>query len=117
MDQHTLNQMQQEAFEHLLKGRARMALPLAEQLVKERSEDSEAAICYAWALLENNDPINAEKYMKLSSELTGDSTLARMYRAYLQMRLSSFEGAIYDFNMTEGKQKELLAWTYLNKAK
>ena len=117
MDQKILNQMQQEAFEHLLKGRARMALPLAEQLVKERSDDSEAAICYAWALLENNDPINAEKYMKLSSELTGDSILARMYRAYIQMRLSSFEGAIYDFNMTEGKQKELLAWTYLNKAK
>lgn len=117
MDQQTLNKMQQEAFEHLIKGRARMALPLAEQLVNERGEDSEAAVCYAWALLENNDPLKAEKYMKLSSELPGDSTLARMYRAYLQMRLSSFEGAVYDFNMTEGKQKELLAWTYLNKAK
>ncbi len=117
MDQQNLNQIQQEAFEHLLKGRARMALPLAEQLIKERQNDSEAAICYAWALLENNDPLNAEKYMKQSVELPGDSVTARMYRAYLQMRLSSFEGAVYDFNMTEGKQKELLAWTYLNKAK
>lgn len=117
MENQALNKIQQEAFEHLLKGRARMALPLAEQLFKERSGDSEAAICYAWALLENNDPINAEKHLKLSAELPGDSVTARMYRAYVQMRLSSFEGAIYDFNMTEGKQKELLAWTYLNKAK
>ncbi|MFH0733158.1 MAG: AAA family ATPase [bacterium] len=117
MEQITINKMQQEAFEHLLKGRARLALPLAEQLIQERSNESEAAICYAWALLENGDPINAEKFMKLSAELPGDSISSRMYRAYLQMRLSSFEGAIYDFNMTEGKQKELLAWTYLNKAK
>lgn len=117
MEQQNLSQLQQEAFEHLLKGRARMALPLAEQLINENQNDSEAAVCYAWALLENNDPINAEKYMKQSAELPGDSTTARMYRAYLQMRLSSFEGAVYDFNMTEGKQKELLAWTYLNKAK
>ncbi len=117
MDQQSLNKIQQEAFEHLFKGRARMALPLAEQLIKERANDSEAAVCYAWALLENNDPVNAEKYMKLSADLPGSSMTAKMYRAYLQMRLSSFEGAVYDFNMTEGKQKELLAWTYLNKAK
>lgn len=117
MEELTFNQTLQEAFEHLLKGRGRIAMPLAEQLYNEKKNDSLTAVCYSWALLENNDPINAERLMKLSSELPGDTFTARMYRAYVQMRLSSFEGAIYDFNMTEGKQKELLAWTYLNKAK
>ena len=117
METRSLDQIQQEAFDHLLKGRYRMALPLAEKLIKENKNNSEVCVCYAWALLENSDPVNAEKYMNLSKEQPGDSMIARMYRAYLQMRLSSFEGAIYDFNMTEGKQKELLAWTYLNKAK
>ncbi len=117
MENQSLGQLQQEAFEHLLKGRFRMALPLAEELINANKDSSEACVCYAWALLENNDPVNAEKYLKMSEEKSGDTMIARMYRAYIQMRLSSFEGAIYDFNMTEGKQKELLAWTYLNKAK
>lgn len=117
MENQSLGQLQQEAFDHLLKGRHRMALPLAEELISKNKNNSEACVCYAWALLENSDPINAEKYLKLSEEQPGDTLIARMYRAYVQMRLSSFEGAVYDFNMTEGKQKELLAWTYLNKAK
>jgi len=117
MDNRTINQIQQEAFDHLLKGRFRMALPIAEKLFNDNNNSVEALICYAWALLENNDPINAERYLKMSEELPGDSMITRLYRAYIQMRLSSFEEAIYNFNMTEGKQKELLAWTYLNKAK
>lgn len=117
MEAYKISTMLHEAFEHLLQGRGRMALPLAEQLIKLRDNDSETAVCYAWALLENHDPVNAERYLKKSAEMQGDTISARMYRAYLQMRLSSFEGAVYDFNMTEGKQKGLLAWTYLNKAK
>ncbi len=117
MEQKDLNQKQQEAFEHLHKGRARMALPIAEELIQHRPESSEAAICYAWACLENGDTPKAMYYTELSSKLQNDSILTRMYRGYLQMRLSNFEASIYDFNMTEGKQKELLAWTYLNKSK
>lgn len=117
MNTKSIDEIQQEAFEHLLQGRFRLALPLAAALIKERSNNSETSVCYAWALLENNDPVNAERFVRLSEEQPGNSILARTYRAYLQMRLCRFEGAIYDFNMTEGKQKELLAWTYLNKAK
>ena len=117
MDHINLNKLQQEAFEHLIKGRHRMAMSIAEQLIKERPDSSEAAVCYAWALLESGNPIKALEYTNRSSELPGDSILARLYRGYLQMRLSIFEGAIYDFNMTQDKQREILAWSYFNKAK
>ncbi len=117
MNQTELNKLQAEVAEHLWKGRYRMALPLAKKLFELRNDNSEAAISYAWALLENGDPNNASKLTQLSEELGNDTLTSKMYRGYLQMRLSSFEGAIYDFNMTEGKQKELLTWTYLNKAK
>ena len=117
MENTELGKIQQEAFEHLHKGRSRLALPLAEKLIMQNPESSEAAVCYAWASLENGDVVTAEHYTNLSESLNDNSIIARMYRGYLQMRLSSFETAIYDFNMTEGKQKELLAWTYLNKSK
>jgi len=113
----TLSALQQEAFDHLWKGRFRLALPIAEKLVVQLPDNADAAICYAWACLENADPNKAQKYLDISKQLGGQSLLTQMYRGYVQMRLSSFEAAIYDFNMTEGKQKELLAWTYLNKAK
>lgn len=117
MDQITLNKQQQEAFDHLIKGRYRMAMPIAEQLISERPDSGEAAVCYAWALLENGNPVKAAHYMNKSSELPGDTLLARLYRGYLQMRLSNFEGAVYDFNMTQDSQREILAWSYFNKAK
>ncbi len=94
-----------------------MAMPLAERLIVESPENSEAALCYAWACLENGEPVKARYYCDLSSQLKGDPVVTRMYKGYLQMRLSNFEGAVYEFNMTEGRQKELLAWTYLNKSK
>ncbi len=116
-DTSTQSSLQQEAFDHLWKGRFRLALPIAEKLVADQPDVADAAVCYAWACLENGDPNKAQKYLDISKQLSGQSLLTQMYRGYVQMRLSSFEAAIYDFNMTEGRQKELLAWTYLNKAK
>lgn len=116
-DTSTLSTLQQEAFDHLWKGRFRLAYPIAEKLAAERPDSADAAVCFSWACLENGDPEKAQKYLDISKQLSGQSLLTQMYRGYVQMRLSSFEAAIYDFNMTEGKQKELLAWTYLNKAK
>lgn len=112
-----LNKLQQDAFEHLHKGRARMALQLAEDIYGKRPNDAVAALCYAWASLETGDVVKAEYLTNLSSSLPGDAVTSRMYRGYMNMRLSSFEGAIYDFNMSAGHQKDLLAWTYLNKSK
>jgi tetratricopeptide (TPR) repeat protein len=111
------NKLTQETFEHLHAGRARVALKLAKELMEKRPESAEAAICFAWASLDTGDAVSAKEYTDLSEQLEGDPIITRMYRGYMQMRLSSFEGAVYDFNMTEGIQKNLLAWTYLNKAK
>ncbi|MCX7876336.1 MAG: AAA family ATPase [Melioribacteraceae bacterium] len=112
-----LNKLQQEAFDHLWNGRFRIALPIAEKLFLSRPDDSDAAICYAWALLENGNPIKALELANLAVELKGDSTKARVYRAYLLSRMSIFEGAIADLDIAIEKEKDELAWSYLNKAR
>ena len=112
-----LNKLQSEAFDHLWNGRFRLALPLAEKIFQIRPDDSDAAICLAWALLENGNPAKAMEYANLAVELKGDSTKAKGYRAFLLSRMSIFEGAIADLDQSIEKQKETLAWSYLNKAK
>ncbi|MFA7228570.1 MAG: CDC27 family protein, partial [Melioribacteraceae bacterium] len=112
-----LNTLQAEAYDHLWNGRFRLALNISEKVYQSRPDDSEAAICYAWALLENGNPIKAMDYANLSVELKGDSIKARVYRAYLLYRMSIFEGALADTDQSIDKQKEILAWTYLNRAR
>ena len=112
-----LNTMLADAYDHLWNGRYRLALNLAEKVFLSRPDDSESAICLAWALLENGYPTKAMEYANLAVELKGDSIKARIYRAYLLYRMSIFEGAIADIEQSIEKQKEILSWTYLNKAK
>ena len=112
-----LNKLQAEAYDHLWNGRFRLALTTAEKVYLARPDDSEATICYAWALLENGNPTKAMDYANLAVELKNDSVKTRVYRAYLLYRMSIFEGAIADINHSINEQKEILAWTYLNKAK
>lgn len=106
-----------DTFDHLWNGRFRLALANAEKVFQARPDDSDAAICLAWALLENGNPAKALDYANLSVELRSDSVKARVYRAYLLYRLSIFEGAIADLEPSIEKQKEMLAWAYLNKSK
>jgi SpoVK/Ycf46/Vps4 family AAA+-type ATPase len=112
-----LNTIQEEAYDHLWNGRFRLALTAAEKVYQARPDDSEAAICLAWALLENGNPTKAMDYANLAVELKGDSIKARVYRGYLLYRMSIFEGAVADIDLSLTKQKEILAWTYLNKSK
>ncbi|KAF0153345.1 MAG: AAA family ATPase [Ignavibacteria bacterium] len=112
-----LNRLQAEAFEHLWNGRYRLALPIAEKVFLNRPDDSDAAICLAWAQLENGNPVKAMEYANLAVEIKGDSVKARVYRAYLLSRMSIFEGAIADLDQSINNQKETLAWSYLNKAR
>lgn len=112
-----LNRLQTEAFDHLWNGRFRLALPIAEKVFQIRPDDSDAAICLAWAQLENGNPAKAMEYSNLAVELKGDSVKARIYRAYLLSRMSIFEGAVADLDQSIDKQKEMLAWSYLNKAR
>ncbi|MCF8239988.1 MAG: AAA family ATPase [Melioribacteraceae bacterium] len=117
MNKEELNKLQSDAYDHLWNGRFRMALTAAQKVFKERNDDSEAAICLAWALLENGNPAKAMEYANLAVELKGDSAKARLYRGYLLMRMSIYEGAISDFETAIDKQKEFLAFTYINKAR
>lgn len=117
MFEEELNKLQSEAYEHLWNGRFRLALNAAEKVYQARPDDSEAAICLAWALLENGNPSKAMDYANLAVELKGDSIKAKVYRAYLLYRMCIFEGAIADIDQSIEQQKSILSWTYLNKAK
>lgn len=113
MTNEELNNLQAEAYEHLWNGRYRLALSIAEKVYQHRPDDSEAAICLAWAYLENGNPSKALEYANLAVELKGESSRTRFFRAYLLSRLSIFEGAIADIEKSLNKEKELLSWTYL----
>ncbi|MDH7604792.1 MAG: AAA family ATPase, partial [Melioribacter sp.] len=113
MTNEELNNLQAEAYEHLWNGRYRLALSTAEKVYQFRPDDSEAAICLAWAYLENGNPSKALEYANLAVELKGESSRTRFFRAYLLSRLSIFEGAIADIEKSLNKERELLSWTYL----
>lgn len=112
-----LNKLQEEAYDHLWNGRYRLALKTAKTLFKERSTDSEAAICLAWALLENGSPTKAMDYSNLAVELKGDTIRTHLCRGYILMRLNIFEGSLSDLDKSIEEQKIQLAWSYLNKAR
>lgn len=105
-----------ETLDHLKNGRHRLALTLAEQLINEIPDDSEAAICYAWALLENGDPVKALEYANLSVEMKNYSIKAHLNRGFLLMRMNIFEGAIQDFDNSIDKLNEYLSQAYEYKA-
>jgi SpoVK/Ycf46/Vps4 family AAA+-type ATPase len=117
MNQVELNNLQSDAYDHLWNGRFRLALKNAKTLYSNRPEDSEAAICYAWALLENGYPTKAMEFANLAVELKGDSVRTHLCRGYILMRLSIFEGAISDLDQSIEEQKTLLSWSYMNKAR
>ena len=112
-----INALETEVLDHLWNGRFRLALTSAEKLYKAHPEESEAIVLYAWALLENGFPVKAMDFANLAVDLKGNSFMARLYRGYILMRMSIFEGALADIDQTLDKQKELLAWTYLTKAR
>lgn len=117
MTSEELNNLQAEAYDHLWHGRYRLALNAAIKLCELRPNDSEAVICAAWAYLENGNPSKAMEYANLAVELKGESSRTRFFRAYLLTRMSIYEGAIADIEKNIEKEKELLSWTLLTKAR
>lgn len=117
MTKEEVNQLQNEAFEHLWQGRYRMALSRAQDAFDAEPNDSENAICLAWAYLENGVPSKALEYANLAVELKGNSAKARLYRGYLLMRMSIFEGALSDIDTAEEQFLRYFNWTYINKAR
>ncbi len=106
-----------EAYEHLWNGRFRLALPIAEKLINDRPNDSRVAICYAWALLENGDPEGAMEYANSAVELKQDVLISNLYRGYILMRMSIFEGAIADLEIAHKEHLKYFVWSLENKAK
>ncbi|MDQ7816064.1 MAG: AAA family ATPase [Melioribacteraceae bacterium] len=117
MTNEELNSLQSEAYDHLWHGRHRLALNSAVKLCEFRPNDSEAVICAAWAYLENGNPLKALEFANLAVELKGDSSRTRFFRAYLLTRMSIYEGAIADIEKNINKEKELISWTLLTKAR
>ncbi len=117
MTNEELNNLQTEAYDHLWNGRYRLALNAAEKVYEYRPDDSEAAICLAWAYLENGHPSKAIEFANLAVELKGDSVRTRFFRAYLLTRMSIYEGALADIENSISKEKNLLSWTYITQAR
>lgn len=111
------NTLLQEAYEHLRQGRYRMALTSAKKIHEENPEDFNSATCLAWAYLENGDPAEALELANYSVEIGGEDVNARLYRGYLLMRMSVFEGALADLDWAISKKPNLLSWAHLNKAR
>jgi SpoVK/Ycf46/Vps4 family AAA+-type ATPase/tetratricopeptide (TPR) repeat protein len=112
-----LDDLLKEAYEHLRQNRFRMALTAARQVFDERQNDYNAASCLAWALLENGYPAQALEMANLAVQIGGEDVNSRLYRGFLLMRMSIFEGAIPDLDWAIAKKPDLLAWAHLNKAR
>ncbi len=112
-----LDDLLKEAYEHLRQGRYRMALTAAKQVYDERQYDYNAASCLAWALLENGYPSQALEMANLAVQISGEDVNSRLYRGFLLMRMSIFDGAISDLDWAIRKKPDQLVWAHLNKAR
>ncbi|MCX6150103.1 MAG: AAA family ATPase [Ignavibacteriales bacterium] len=106
-----------EAFEHLWHGRFRLALIASQKVYDAKPDDYNAALCLAWSLLENGDPVKALELANLAVEQSGNAIQPRLYRGFFLSRMSIFEGALSDLNSALEQEQSLITWTYLNKAR
>jgi len=111
------NKLLEETYNHLWNGRSRLALSNAKKLFKLQPSNSESAIIFAWALLENGYPIKALEYADLSLQLNGSSTKSKMVRAQILLRLNILDGATEDFKISIKNQKNFLGNSYLQYAR
>ncbi|PJA98176.1 MAG: hypothetical protein CO128_08610, partial [Ignavibacteriales bacterium CG_4_9_14_3_um_filter_30_11] len=94
-----------------------MALTSAKKVHEENLDDFNSASCLAWAYLENGEPAEALEMANYSVEIGGEDVNARLYRGYLLMRMSIFEGSLADLDWAISKKPNLLSWAHLNKAR
>lgn len=105
-----------QTLEFLKKKKFSSALQSAEKAFGLYPSSGEAAIFYAWALLESGDPNKALEMADYAVEVDPLSTIAKTYRAFIIRRLGIYEGAIKDLSSSLVKQNELLAFTFYNRA-
>lgn len=106
-----------ESFEHLTEGRFRIALQTAQRVFDGRPGDFRAAICLAWAHLENNEPNLALENADIAVNLGSEYPQTRLYRGFILMRIGIFQGAIADLDVVISKGAQPLAWAHHLKAK
>ncbi len=112
-----LDELLQEAYEHLQQGRYRMALVAAKTVYDERQYDYNAASCLAWAMLENGYPAQALELANLAVQVSENDVNSRLYRGFLLMRMGIYEGAISDLDWAISQKPDMLTWAHLNKAR
>jgi SpoVK/Ycf46/Vps4 family AAA+-type ATPase len=115
--QEDYNELLAEAFDHLNKGRNRMALTTAKKVYDLHPEEFKPICCYAWAALENGNPHQALDLANYAVHIHPYESDARLYRGYLLMRMSIFEGAINDFNYAISNKTDMLIWAHSNKSR
>jgi len=111
-----LNELINEALEHLHNGRYRMALTAAKKVYENAPSDHRAATVLAWANLENGNTTQAFELANYAVELS-DDVEPLLYRGFILMRLGIFEGALVDLDEAITKKPKLLSWAYINKAR
>lgn len=83
METRNFNKKLLATYDHLWKGRYRLALKEAKDLFKYFPDNGDASICLSWALLENGYPIKALEFADLAVELEGDETKTKLLRGYI----------------------------------
>lgn len=111
------NELLAEAFDHLNKGRNRLALTVAKKVYDLNPELFGSICCYAWAQLENSNPHEALELADYAVKIHPDETDTKLYRGYLLMRMGIYEGAINDLDYAITNKTEMLVWANLNKAR
>jgi SpoVK/Ycf46/Vps4 family AAA+-type ATPase/tetratricopeptide (TPR) repeat protein len=111
------NELLAEAFDHLNKGRTRLALTAATKVYELKPESFSSICCYAWAQLENNNPLQALELADYAVKLYPYETDTRLYRGYLLMRMGIYDGAINDLEYAITHKTEMLIWANLNKSR
>jgi SpoVK/Ycf46/Vps4 family AAA+-type ATPase len=94
-----------------------MALTTAKKVYDLRPEEFRSICCYAWANLENGNPLQALELANYAVHIHPDETDARLYRGYLLMRMSIFEGAVSDLEFAISHKTDMLMWAYCNKSR
>ncbi len=85
-----------EIVEHLRLKRFKLALITSKKAVETFPENPEAHSLYASALLENLNPFLSLDMINYAVELSSNSPVIRLNRAYILYRLSIYDGALID---------------------
>lgn len=103
--------------DNLKNRRTQLALRQAKVLLSSKPEDSIVLICYAWALADIGDMIEAVKHAEKAIALDPLSTLIKSVHGYILMRAGSFEGSLLQNDKAIDEGRDILAFSFYNKAK